>query len=156
MEGILLQTLKNFNCNFKFHKIWKKWMITALWSQFYMMKSKAQNLCFRLLSAMFPCYYRKIIWSHSIDHCVLANCALLCTTPGTLLLPSFSLCKYCLMITTAGWTPDQTQGCRSQGVEGHGPSPHILTDQLTLYQPGEIMPPTLLLAPLDFQTFLGP
>ena len=33
--------------------------------------------------------------------------------------------------------------------------PQILADQLALYQPGgAIMPTTLLLAPLDFQTFL--
>ena len=46
------------------------------------------------------------------------------------------------------------QACRRRGCHGT----HILTDQLTLSQPGgQIMPTTLLLQnPQDFQTFLRP
>ena len=41
----------------------------------------------------------------------------------------------------------------SEGQEGARPSPYILADQLTLYEPLEhVMPPIFLLAPSDFQT----
>ena len=47
------------------------------------------------------------------------------------------------------------QGCRNRGGQGGLIAPQILTEELTLTQiVGQIMPTTLLLAPLDFQTFL--
>ena len=52
------------------------------------------------------------------------------------------------------------QGWRNwRGRGAHAPLPHIMTDQITLSQPGtgQIMPTTLLLAtPIDFQTFRYP
>ena len=47
--------------------------------------------------------------------------------------------------------------CRAVGAGGRGGhcTPHILADQLTLSQPGgQMLPTTLLLAPLDLETYL--